>query len=61
MSICESESDHTPIFMARLVEDRGGRITGGLATTGSLDASRVTRSCTSCRARIRSVPGSNSN
>ncbi len=48
----------TPIFSTRLVDECGGMITGGLATAGSRDASTANRSCTSCRARIRSVPSS---
>ena len=47
-----------PIFITRLVDESGGRITGGRATAGSLPASAARRSCTSWRARIRSVPSS---
>ena len=55
-SICERTFDETPILRSRLVDESGERITGGLATTGSRVASTASRSCTSCRARIRSVP-----
>ncbi len=55
-SICERTFDETPILSSRLVDDRGERITGGLATTGSRVASIASRSCTSWRARIRSAP-----
>ncbi len=48
--------DVTPIFMTRLVDDSGESITGGRATDGSCPASVVRRSCTSCRACMRSVP-----
>ena len=45
-----------PIFSARLVDESGERITGGCATAGIAAATNASRSCTSCRARIRSVP-----
>ena len=57
-SICESVFDQTPIFSTRLVDESGGRMTGGRATAGSRGASAASRSCTSCRARSRSVPRS---
>ena len=56
ISICDSVADDTPIFIKRLVEESGDSITGGWATAGSRPASAASRSCTSCRARIRSVP-----
>ncbi len=55
-SICESVLEETPIFISRLVEDSGERITGRLAAAGSREASTASRSCTTCRAAIRSVP-----
>ena len=57
-SICESKDDDMPIFMTRLRDDSGDMITGGRAAAGSVGATRASRSCTSCRAGIRSVPGS---
>ncbi len=56
MSICESVLDDTPIFSRRLVEDSGDRITGLFAAAGSRADSTASRSCTTCRADIRSVP-----
>ena len=47
-----------PIFITRLVDDSGESITGGRATAGNRLASVASRSCTNCRARIRSVPSS---
>src|SRR4051812_27084968 len=60
-SICEAVFDDTPIFITRLVEDSGDRMigpsdAGGLATAGSRVASVASRSCTSWRAFMRSVP-----
>ena len=55
-SICESVRDVTPIFITRLRLDSGERITGGLTTAGKRDAAIDSRSATSCRATIRSVP-----
>ena len=55
-SICESVFDETPIFSSRLVDDSGERITGLFAAAGSRAASTASRSCTTCRAAIRSVP-----
>ncbi len=58
MSIWDSVLDERPIFMTRLVEDRGERMTGGLATLGSRGATWASRSWTSCRAFMSSVPSS---
>ena len=55
-SRCDSVFDQTPIFITRLVDDSGCRMTGGLATAGSCRASAVIRSCTSCRTCSWSVP-----
>ena len=55
-SICESVFDETPILSSRLVDESGERITGGRAAAGSRGASTASRSCTTCRAAIRSVP-----
>ena len=54
-SITESESDEIPIFIHRLVADSGGNIIGGLAQVGKLGVISETRSCTICRASIKSV------
>ncbi len=45
-----------PIFITRLSDDSGDRMTGGRAAAGSVGATRARRSCTSWRAGIRSVP-----
>src|SRR5215211_1355406 len=50
-----SSSEVIPIFMTRLVEDRGGIIQGGLAQVGKLGEASARRSCTSCLASYRSV------
>src|SRR5207245_1995026 len=55
-SICESFFDVTPIFRTRLVDESGDSITGGRATVGNRLAAKAKRSCTSCLARMRSVP-----
>ena len=55
-SCCDSVFDQTPIFITRLVEESGCRMTGGLATVGSCRASAATRSCTSCRTCRWSAP-----
>ena len=44
--------------MTRLVEDRGCMMKGGVAHVGRVGVTSARRSLTSCRARIRSVPGS---
>ena len=44
--------------MIRLVADSGGIIHGGLAQVGRVGVTCASRSCTSCRARISSVPRS---
>ena len=44
--------------MIRLVADSGGIIHGGLAQVGRVGVTWAIRSCTSCRARISSVPRS---
>ena len=48
--------EDTPIIMVRLVADTGLSITGRCDTFGS-KYDRISRSCTSCRACIRLVPG----
>src|SRR5262249_164084 len=50
--------DQTPIFMTRLVDDSGERITGVFANAGSWPASVSKRSCTSCLAAISSLRSS---
>src|SRR4051812_48225863 len=55
-SICESVLDETPIFSSRLGGERGERIPGFDAAAGSRDASTASRSWTTCRAAIKSVP-----
>src|SRR5829696_3817368 len=50
-----SSSEVIPIFMTRLVDDRGGIIQGGLAQVGRLGEASDRRSCTNCRASYRSV------
>src|SRR5919112_6669104 len=50
-----SSSEVIPIFMTRLVDDRGGIIQGGLAQGGKLGEASDRRSCTNCRASYRSV------
>jgi hypothetical protein len=56
-SIKDSSLDDSPTIMTRLVDDSGWSIWGGLDTRGRACA-WVRRSCTTCRARSRSVPGS---
>ena len=46
-SICDSVFEETPIFMTRLKDDSGDRITGGRTAAGSVAATRVNRSWTS--------------
>src|SRR6266508_3056173 len=58
MSIRDRLFEVSPTFMTRLVADRGCIMNGGLAQVGSVGVTVATRSCTSCRARSRSVPGS---
>src|SRR5688572_33354951 len=43
--------------MARLVDERGAIIVGGIAQVGKVLYTAARRSCTNCRARITSVPG----
>jgi hypothetical protein len=57
-SICEIVVELIPIFITRLVDDSGERITGACETAGRRVATSATRSCTSCRTRSRSVPRS---
>ena len=57
ISISDSFSDDRPIIITRPADDTGLIITGDLATFGSVWTS-VSRSCTICRARMMSVPGS---
>ena len=47
----------TPIFITRLVDDKGGIMCGGAAQVGSVDVAIATRSVTSCRACSSSTPG----
>ncbi len=56
MSIWDRVFDESPIFMTRLVEDKGERMTGGLATEGRRGATWASRSWTSWRAFMSSVP-----
>ena len=53
-------ADEMPIFITRLSDDSGCRMTGGRATAGSRPASAATRSCTYWRALWMSVPSWNS-
>src|SRR5262245_50844355 len=46
-----------PIFMTRLVDDRGWIMNGALAQFGRIEVAALTRSCTRSRAFMRSVPG----
>ncbi len=46
-SRCDSFSDQTPIFIIRLSDDSGWRMTGGRATDGNRGVSTASRSCTS--------------
>src|SRR5919112_5382486 len=55
ISLMFNSSEVIPIFMIRLVEERGGIIQGGLAQVGKLGEASVRRSCTNCRASYRSV------
>jgi len=48
--------DEMPIFMTRLVEDRGWSITGMPEDLGSSAIASFRRSCTRWRAAMRSVP-----
>src|SRR6476469_7261533 len=53
----DSLSDMSPMAMTLLVDESVGNMTGGSETFGRAFA-WVSRSCTICRAAIRSVPGS---
>ena len=57
MSMSEWVLDVMPICMARPVADTGASMTGGAAQVGRLGDTVASRSCTSCRACSRSVPG----
>ena len=57
-SITETSFDEMPIFITRLVDESGCSMIGGAAHVGRFGATLCNRSCTSCRERIRSVPGS---
>ena len=46
MSICETASELSPIFITRLVADSGWSITGGAAHVGSLGTIWASRSAT---------------
>jgi hypothetical protein len=56
MSIMDHCLDVRPMSITSLVEETGCTMTGGLDTFGRTNAP-VSRSCTSCRAVYRSVPG----
>ena len=58
MSISECSSEVSPIFMTRLVAERGCRMTGGLAHVGSVGVTAAIRSATSWRASSRFPPRS---
>ena len=60
MSICDTSSELSPIFMTRLVADSGWSITGGAAQVGSDGVIWASRSATSWRALSSFVPGLNS-
>ena len=60
MSCWDMVLDDMPIFITRLSDESGWRMTGGRATTGNRTASAATRSWTYCRALWMSVPSSNS-
>ena len=60
ISMSEWFFDVMPICMARPVAETGASMTGGAAQVGRLGDTVAMRSCTSWRARIRSVPGLNS-
>ena len=55
-SIRESFFEDTPIIIVRLVADTGLSITGRCDTFGNM-YDRISRSCTSCRACSKLVPG----
>ena len=55
-SIIDTLSDLMPIFIARLVADRGWIMNGGDAQFGRVGVAVAMRSCTSWRAWRRSVP-----
>ncbi len=58
ISISETDLELSPIFMMRFAVATGCSNVGGVDTFGSARAC-VIRSLTICRARMRSVPGSN--
>src|SRR5919106_6105307 len=60
MSIRDSSSDVSPIFMTLLVEERGWIMKGGDDQLGRVGETLATRSCTTCRACRRLVPRSKS-
>ena len=57
ISIGDSVAEESPISIVRPVDDTGCSIWGGFDTWGMANA-WARRSCTACRARKRSVPGS---
>src|SRR3990172_9636219 len=57
-SITEYCSEESPIFMTRLVDDKGCMMKGGVAQVGRVGYTLARRSDTSCPPWIRSVPGS---
>ena len=56
-SVSGISSEERPIIKTRRVAETGGMMTGGAAHVGSVGLTTARRSDTSCRARIRSVPG----
>ena len=54
----DSWSDDNPIFITRLVADKGCIMAGGVDQLGNVGVTAVSRSCTNWRARSRSVPRS---
>ncbi len=58
MSIRDRSLEESPTTMTLLVDDRGWSMTGAFETFGIPPGAWISRSCTSCRARRTSVPGS---
>ena len=56
MSSRDMVLDDMPTFITRLVADSGCISTGGAAQVGKVFCTSASRSCTSCRACIVSVP-----
>ena len=57
ISIGDSDFEESPTNRTRLVADLGGSMVGADDTLGSMNVD-VRRSDVSCRARMKSVPGS---